>query len=239
MILDQRYQTLKQRLLDLDDFPLEFLATSRNLFDINNGEIVPKQFEVWTTLVGLPLPDALTQSFQSLFYQIVQKLPNSTRFYQVQPQNYHWELLIIKRPDETVEDNFLTKKTEIFREILNNFQPFKMTYRGFLITPDGTIIVKGYGEFEQLREQLRQQIPWASLQQSNLGHISLGRILDPVGEVCFQQLKQLVQTSENDRYGELDINAVKYVHETQWYMENKQVIATFNMGKGRVDKSGL
>ncbi|MFZ1029072.1 MAG: hypothetical protein WAN66_22960 [Limnoraphis robusta] len=180
MILDQRYQTLKQRLLDLDDFPLEFLTTSRNLFDINNGEIVPKQFEVWTTLVGLPLPDALTQSFQSLFDQIVQKLPNSTRFYQVQPQNYHWELFIIKRPDETVEDNLLTKTTEIFREILKNFQPFKMTYRGFLITPDGTIIVKGYGEFEQLREQLRQQIPWASLQQSNLGHISLGRILDPL-----------------------------------------------------------
>ncbi|MFZ1029073.1 MAG: hypothetical protein WAN66_22965 [Limnoraphis robusta] len=58
-------------------------------------------------------------------------------------------------------------------------------------------------------------------------------------EVCFQQLKQLVQTSENDRYGGLDINAVKYVHETQWYMENKQVIATFNIGEGRVDKSGL
>ncbi|WP_413167061.1 hypothetical protein ACL6C3_10215 [Capilliphycus salinus ALCB114379] len=229
MILDSRYQTLKQRFLDIDDFPPEFLAISRNLFDFNNGEIVPKRFEVWTTLVGLPLPQPLTTRFESLFDEIIKLLPNSTRFYKVRPQNYHWELFIIKRPDETVEEKLLIQTTEIIRQILNNFKPFKMSYRGFLITPDGTIIVKGYGEFDQLREQLRQQISWASPQQSNLGHISLGRILDPVGEVCFRELKQLVQTSENDEYGELNINCVKYVHESQWYMETQEVVSTFNL----------
>ncbi len=230
MKLNQRYQTLKQRFLDLDDFPLEFLETSRNLFDFNDRRIVPKRFEVWTTLVGLPLPPSLTTKFQSLFNQIIQLLPNSTRFYQVQPQNYHWELFIIKRPQEEVEETLLMKTTEIIQEVLHHYQPLKMSYRGFLITPDGTLIVKGYGEFEQLREQLSQQIPWASPQQSNLGHISLGRILDPVGKVCFQELKGFVQTSEKEEYGELNINCAKYVHESQWYMEDQEVIATFNFG---------
>lgn len=228
--LNQRYQTLKQRFLDLDDFSLEFLEISRNLFDLNDGKIVPKRFEVWTTLVGLPLPPSLTTRFQSLFNQIIQLLPNSTRFYQVQPQNYHWELFIIKRPQSEVEEKLLRQTTKVLQEVLNNVQPFKMSYRGFLITPDGTIIVKGYGEFDQLREQLSQQIPWASSQQSNLGHISLGRILDPVGEVCFQELKQFVQASDNEDYGELNINCAKYVHESQWYMEDQEVIATFNFG---------
>ncbi|ERT05738.1 hypothetical protein M595_4335 [Lyngbya aestuarii BL J] len=143
MKLNQRYQTLKQRFLDLDDFPLEFLETSRNLFDFNDRRIVPKRFEVWTTLVGLPLPPSLTTKFQSLFNQIIQLLPNSTRFYQVQPQNYHWELFIIKRPQSEIEPTLLTQTPEIIQAILNNVQPFKMSYRGFLITPDGTIIVKG------------------------------------------------------------------------------------------------
>ena len=230
MTLEHRYQTLKERLLSLDDFSPECLTTSRNLFDFHGGEIVPKRFEVWTTLAGLPVPEPLTIRFQSLFEQIVRLLPDSTRFYQVRPENYHWELLIIKRPLETVEEKLLAKTTEILREVLQDFQSFSMNYRGFLVTPDGTIIVKGYGEFDRLREQLRRRILWASPQQSNLGHISLGRILDPLGEGSFRELKGLVQASENEDYGELNINWVKYVHESQWYMENQEVIATFNLG---------
>ena len=229
MTLVLRYETLKQRFLDLDDFPPEFLETSRHLFDLNKNQIVPKRFEVWTTLVGLPLPEALTARFESVFDQIIQLLPNSTRFYRVRPQNYHWELFIIKRPEEAVDESLLVQTTEVLAKILNNYQPFIISYRGFLITPDGTIIVKGYGEFDRLREQLRQQIPWASPQQSNLGHISLGRILDPVGEACFRELKRLLQTSENENYGKLNIDRVKYVRESQWYMETKEVISTYNI----------
>ncbi|ERT05714.1 hypothetical protein M595_4336 [Lyngbya aestuarii BL J] len=51
-----------------------------------------------------------------------------------------------------------------------------------------------------------------------------------MGEVYFQELKAFVQTSEKEDYGELNINCAKYVHESQWYMEDQEVIATFNFG---------
>jgi hypothetical protein len=98
------------------------------------------------------------------------------------------------------------------------------------MTADGTIIIKGYGNFDKLRSQLHQKLPWASLQQSNLGHISLGRILDPVGYPCFTELKDLVQTSKNEFYGELEVSKVKYVHESQWYMEDREVVTTLQLG---------
>lgn len=119
---------------------------------------------------------------------------------------------------------------KLLRKVLCNQPPLTLSYQGFLITTDGTIIVKGYGNFDELRVQLRQEMPFASLQQSRIGHISLGRILDPVGCQAFTELKRLVQNSQNDFYGELEVSTVKYVHESQWYMEKREVVATSAFG---------
>ena len=226
MELELHYQTIWQRLAELSDFREAQLMRSRQLFHVTASQIVPRNFEVWICLVGLPLPPQLTQNFQTIIQQITEQLPATTRLYQVLPQYYHWEVFIIKRPEEIVEREHLQKIPTILRELLANQPPLTISYRGFLITPDGTIIVKGYGNFEQLRTQLRQQIPFASLQQSNLGHVSLGRILDSVGGEAFCALKHLVKDSWHELYGELPVKEVKYVHESQWYMEEHQIVAT-------------
>lgn len=226
MELELRYKEIQKRFEELSDFSEEELTRSRNLFHLESSQIVPRKFEVWTSLAGLPLPHHLTQNFQSLTKQIAKQLPASTRFYQVLPQNYHWEAFIIKRPDEEVKSESLQQVPAILREVVCNQSPFILSYRGFLITTDGTIIVKGYGEFDELRSHLRQKIPFASLKQSNLGHISLGRILDPVGCQAFTELKDLLQNSQHEFYGELEVSTLKYVHESQWYMEKNKVVAT-------------
>lgn len=225
MELDERYQDIQKKLEELSDFSIESLALSRNLFHLETDRIVPKRFEVWTLLVGLPLPNELTANFLAIANRIIERLPPNTRFYPVIPENYHWELFIIKRPHEEVDNTYLQNAPDMIKEVLRDRLPFTISYRGFLITPDGTIIVKGYGEFDELRSELRQKLPQASLKQSNLGHISLGRLLDPVGHQCFTELNQLVGASHNEFYGELEVNAVKYVHESQWYMEEKEVVA--------------
>ncbi len=226
MELELRYKKILQNFEELLDFPEEALMRSRNLFHLENSQAIPKKFEVWTNLVGLPLPERLTENFQVLVKQITEQLPVNTRFYQVLPQNYHWELFIIKRPDENVDNENLQKVPAILRKVLCNYSAFTLSYQGFLITTDGTVIVKGYGDFDELRSQLRQEIPFASLQQSQLGHVSLGRILDPIGSQAFTELKRLVQNSQNEFYGELEVNTLKYVHETQWYMEEREVVAS-------------
>ena len=230
MELELRYKEIQKRFEKLSDFSEEELTRSRNLFHLEKSQIIPRKFEVWTSLAGLPLPHHLTQNFQSLTKRITEQLPANTRFYQVLPQNYHWEVFIIKRPNEEVASESLQEVPTILREVLCNQPPFTLSYRGFLITTDGTIIVKGYGEFDGLRSHLRQKIPFASLQQSNLGHISLGRILDPVGCEAFTELKDSVQNSQHEFYGELEVSTLKYVHESQWYMEKNQVVATLPFG---------
>jgi hypothetical protein len=230
MELEGRYQQIQNKLEELSDFSVDSLTRSRNLFHLETKQVIPRRFEVWTLVVGLPLPNQLTQNFQTLAQQITERFPANTRVYKVLPQNYHWELFIIKRPDEDVTEDCLRKTPDVLREMLINQPCFRISYRGFLITTDGTIIVKGYGEFDELRDRLRQTLPWASLQQSNLGHISLGRILDPVGYQCFTELKDLVRTSENEVYGELEVSDVKYIHESQWYMEDREVVAVLPLG---------
>lgn len=230
MELEERYQKIQEKFEKLADFSLDSLTPSRNLFHLEAKEIIPKRFEVWTLVVGLPLPKPLTQKFQALADRIIARVPNSTRFYKVLPQNYHWELFIIKRPDEDVTKEHLQKTPEVLGKVLCNHSSLTISYQGFLITTDGTILVKGYGNFDRLRNQLREKLPWASVQQSNLGHISLGRLLDPVGSQYSTQLKDLVQTSETELYGELKVNEVKYVHESQWYMEEREVVAVLPLG---------
>lgn len=226
MNLAFQYTQLQKRFEALTDFPEKELAKSRVLFHLEKVPVIPRSFDVWTCLVGLPLPDHLTCSFQNIVTRVAALLPSSIRFYKVIPANYHWELFIIKRPSESVNTDYLKQALEIFREVLSKQPPFIISYRGFLVTMDGTIIVKGYGDFELLRNQLRERIPFASPQQSTIGHVSLGRILDPIGPDNFAKLKQMVDSSQDEFYGDLKVSEAKYIHETQWYMENREIIAT-------------
>ena len=236
MSLDSRYHAIQQKVAAMTDFSEQSLAPSRQLFDFqpnpNGPEMasrpIPKRFEVWTNLVGLPLPPDLTQSFSQLWHQVIKGLSPHHRFYTVQPHTYHWELFIVKRPNETVTLQQLQESSTIVQNILADSLPFVLTYRGFLLTPDGTVLVKGYGEFDELRRQLKAALPWASAQQSQLGHVSLGRILDPVGPDYFAELNQLVQTSWDHEYGTLTVDTVKWVHESQWYMEDHEIVNTFS-----------
>ena len=233
--IESRYQQIRQKVDELTDFPDAEQAKSRALFDLidlKNGVVRPRRFDVWTCLAGLPLPHELTQSFQEIARQVENLLPPQVIFYQVIPANYHWEVFIIKRPTEQIYLENLTKAVDILREIFSKESPLHIAYRGFLVTPDGTLLVQGTGEFDRLRQKLREAIPFASSKQSQLGHISLGRILDPLGEEKFCQLKQMVRDSQNEVYGEWAITEVKYIYERQWYMEDKEVIANLPLNCG-------
>lgn len=232
MSLAQRYAQLRQRLTPLEDFTESGLTPSRSLFDFGQNRPIPKRFEVWTGLAGMPIPEALGDRLQTLVAQCRTLLPDSTRFYPVIPQNYHWELFIIKRPAENLTPEQLHHAATLLKDVICSYPPLSLSYQGFLVSPDGTVLAQGYGDFDELRDRLRQDIPFASSQQSNLGHISLGRILDPIGQENFTQLKALIQQSQTETYGKFKVNQIQYVHETQWYMEQREIIAHFPFAEG-------
>ncbi len=68
MALELRYQEIQKRFEELSGFSVESVTSSRNLFHLEADRVVPRKFEVWTSLVGLPLPNHLAQNFQALFH---------------------------------------------------------------------------------------------------------------------------------------------------------------------------
>jgi len=231
--LRTRYEAIEVSLQRLTDFPAEQLENSRTLFETTKPTITPRQFDVWTCACGLPVPDSLASRLRDVACKVAAQLPASVRTYWVAPPNYHWELFVIKRPGEHLSDHALERSGAILKGVLSAESPFSIAYRGFLITSDGTVIARGYGDFDGLRTRLRQSLPFASGQQSHLGHISLGRILDPVGGERFAALTSLVAQSRDEDYGMLPVREVKYVHEHQWYMEDREVVGTFHLRKRR------
>lgn len=144
MFLESRYRQIRQRVEAQSDFSAEELASSRALFDLEYAWPIPRRFEVWTCLAGLPVPPHLAGNLREVAAAIASLLPPEIRFYRVIPANYHWELFIIKRPTEHIPEEQLELAGEILREVLRQQEPITLSYRGFLITPDGTVLAQGF-----------------------------------------------------------------------------------------------
>ena len=228
--LTERYEAIKTSFQRLSDFSAEDLESSRALFETSTFIPTPRRFDVWTCICGLPVSYALTTRLRALVGSVQALLPPGTRTYWVDPRNYHCEILVIKRPDEEVPEPWLRETATILDRVSAVQPPFVIVYEGLVITPDGTVIAQGYGQLDELRSRLRASVPVASPRQSNLAHISLGRILDPIGQPQFAVLQAFVKASQGEPCGTLWVDTVKYVHERQWYMEDRDVVGTFRLG---------
>lgn len=234
--LARRYERLRERMRRRDDFHPDDLRASRDLFEERNGELLPRAFDVWTLLAGLPAPDLLTRSLTALAAEVAALLPAEVRFYRVEPATYHWETFILQRPDESLTAPQRRAAMDLAAGALATAPPFTLTYRGWLLTPDGTLIACGHGPIDGLRDSLRRHIPWASPRQSELGHISLGRILDPVGASVFSRLLQRMESQRERDLGAFPVEQVSYVHETRWYMLERRELAVFPFRGGRKEE---
>lgn len=227
MDIESRYSLIKEKFFELREFSQEEQQKSRDLFHLENKEIKPKNFEVYTFLVGLPIPTELQNAFLEILDSVKKILPNSVRMYSLKRENFHWELFILQRPNESTTESEQSSAVLKAKEICGNSKKFNLTYRGFLITPDGTIIARGFADFDSFREQFKTAMPYSSQKQSNLGHISIGRILDPVDKNTMEKLKEYISEKENTVFGILPVDSVKFIHETQWYMEKYQELGKF------------
>jgi hypothetical protein len=141
-VLTKRYAEIDAKFQALSDFSETDLAKSRDLFDFKNGTPHVKSLDTWTCLNGLPLPVHLIDHFTKIVTKMKGLLPADTRFYNVLPQNLQWEVCIVKWPDETMPIQQLQQVKTLAAECLRKIPSFDIRYRGFLITPDGTVIVR-------------------------------------------------------------------------------------------------
>ena len=220
----ERYDDIHRRISAYGDFDLSQLEQSKQYFDLSTPELRTRPFEVLTTLVGLEIPSELQQALMSQFDKILSLLPDSTRVYRVRPHLMHWESHIIRRPGEPKPALPPDTITKLFIEAVSESQAFDITYRGFFVAPDGTIAFQGYGPTGELRSRLRRHLPFSSSRQNETGHISVARILDPIGTDAFHRLLELRRSSDKQVLGGLPVREVKLVEEHRWYMEDYEII---------------
>lgn len=218
------YDEINARASQYPDFALSELEQSRQYFDLSTPELRTRQFDVLTTLVGLPIPSKLGDSLTRRLDAILDLLPDGTRVYRVRPELLHWESHIIRRPREPEPPLSLDEVAERFSAVVSDASAFSIDYRGFFISPDGTIAFQGYGPTAELRAALLRELPFSSSRQNQTAHISVARILDPIGSDAFRKLLDFRASCETDNFGELTVRQIKLVSERRWYMEEYEIL---------------
>ncbi len=220
----ERYEQISDRTRRLPDFRVSDLERSRRFFDLSSPSLPTRSFEVLTCVVGLPLPVALQRAFLDKRREILGSIPATTRVYRVAPTLLHWEAHIIRRPEEPDIPSSMDDLERAVRLAVGGTPAFSIDFAGFFVSPEGTVCFQGLGEWDTLRRRLAEQLPDSSVHQLETGHVSVARILDPIGSSAFPQLVALRDASSGERYGTLAVDEVKLVLERRWYMEDHTVV---------------
>ena len=210
-----------------EDFIDSSLGASRALFtdeSLQSRRPTPKSLEVYALLSGLTFPEKFCSSLVGIQNSITDILADCLCYW-VKPVNLGVEYCVFKWPEEhwdkkyfSIIDNFLQSVNE---------EPFNFHILGIQINPDGCVVAKGFDEGRQifrLRERLKSEILFLPKRQSGWAHIPLGRILEPIGKDRFAKLKKLINVMSNQFICSTKILDMKFIHETRWYMEEREVL---------------
>ncbi len=228
--LAKAYQEVGDRTWLSGDFSEANLQTSRDLYTPESmaaRQPRPKGLEVYALLSGLPFPEEFVDQLVRVQQQISAVLADSLHYW-VAPANLGVEYCVFKWPTELITDGQLA----VIREVLGGlrYPPFKFSIRGIQVNPDGCVVAKGFdggGVLFAIREELKAAIPFLPARQSGWAHVPMGRILEPLGAEKFGRLLRLAEELKEAPVFSTDIDVLRLVHETRWYMEEKTVLAEY------------
>jgi hypothetical protein len=225
--LKKSYSDVGDRTWDDNDFALENLEVSKNLFNNNSlisGTPKPKKFDVIALLSGLPFSMEFQKKAVSI-QESISHIIGDKLHYWVKPLNFGVEYCVFKWPEGNWQKNWM----EILENQLDvfNFKSYNLNIKGVQVNSDGCVILRGYDEKMSLlniRKYMRDNISFLPERQSNWAHIPIGRILEPIGYDSFKNLKSFVQKRSDQLFFVERINDVKLIQERRWYMEEKEVL---------------
>jgi len=225
--LKNSYNQVGNKIHNLRDFEISNLKISTDLFKKSSLHIkspVPKKLEVFALLSGLPFTKSFTESLVNVQKEISDIIIDSLHYW-VKPSNFGVEYCVFKWP----EDNWGKNKHNRVKNSVLKISESSFCYNviGIQINPDGCVVARGYDQFSsiyKIRNYLRSEIDFFPKRQSGWAHIPLGRILEPIGEGKFQKLKSYIRRMSNKNIAKENIYSIKYVHEQQWYMEQKSIL---------------
>jgi len=226
--LEREYREVGDDTWSTEDFLESKLKASRNLFTPESlvaRRPRPKELEVFALLSGVPFDRDFTDKLVETQHRI-SALIGERLHYWVAPANLGVEYCVFKWPTDSWNDAWLG----VIRDTLGSIRQtaFRFHIRGAQINPDGCVVAKGFDEHAalfQIRERIKAKTPFLPAKQSGWAHVPLGRILEPLGVERFARLAHVVRTMLNLPSATTEINSMKLIHETRWYMEEKTVVA--------------
>jgi len=205
----------------------EAVAGSRFYFELSSGSPIPKRFDTYALLCGLPFAASLQSIFESYWQQCLSFL-NAPLAYGVEPANRHTEIFLFQRPQEVFSKEEVNAAIAASLPIARELRSFKIVFCHPFITPDGTIVVPGYDEpagiVESFRRRLRENLKTYPQKQSHWVHVSLGRILEPLDGERWQRLLQQMESRWGEVIAETIIDELLWIWEKQWYMVDREVL---------------
>jgi hypothetical protein len=231
LFLDKSYKKVGNKTWNYEDFQDLTLKSSRNLFtesSLMSNNPIPKKLEVYALLSGLPFENHFSIELLKIQKKIDEILDGALRYWVLQ-DNFGLEYCVFKWPENDWEKKW---EYDINNELPVINKPFKFIIFGIQINSDGCVIAKGFDERAEvfnLRKKLKEKLDFYPNRQSGWAHVPLGRILEPVGKSKFIKLNKLCIELSNLYITSCEINTIKFVHERQWYMEDKDVLNKFNL----------
>lgn len=228
--LEKSYSKVGDLTWQYEDFLEENINSSRNLYTLKSLSDrcpKPKNLEVYALVSGLSFRNNFTRRLVAIQEQISKTLEDSLCYW-VKPNNLGVEYAVFKWPD----DQWDKANLKIVKNALVSIQKpsYHFCIRGIQINSDGCVIAKGFDQSNtlfQIREQLKSDLPFIPKKQSGWAHVPLGRILEPLGKQKFARLKKLMEPLLKKDIATTEINDMKLVHETRWYMEEKTILVEY------------
>ena len=148
--LKTSYNQVGKKLYDLKDFETSSLKISRDLFSKDSLHIkrpVPKKFEVFALLSGLPFSKSFTEKLVDIQKEISDIIIDSLHYW-VKPSNFGVEYCVFKWPKDSWEGN----KHNIVKNSILKISKSSFNYNivGVQINPDGCVVAKGYDQFSSI-----------------------------------------------------------------------------------------
>ncbi len=212
---------------DFDQFNLE---SSRSLYTAESLHVRnprPRELEVYALLSGLPFAEEFTDRLTAVQMRISEILGDSMHYW-VARQNLGVEYCVFKWPTDSWDE----QRCGLVKNVLQSIpkKSFRFYIGGVQINPDGCVVARGFderAEIFRIRELIRAGIPFLPNKQSGWAHVPLGRILEPLGVEVFERLSSLVRELSDQLIASTEITVMKFVHESRWYMEDREILADY------------
>lgn len=188
---------------------LKIRKVRKSYFISEKGEWIadPAFYAPTGVVVGYPFTSKFLKKISSVMSKLIKDLNYEKNVWFADAKTLHTTLLNYTHYSENgLKIMKITPKYEsLAKNIVNQFAPLKINYRGLMITNNGSIIITGYSSNEEIFTLRKSLIKIGKTEEINqIIHIKIGQIL---GDIPYSVLQKINQYYASINFGTYTFNS--------------------------------